>query len=75
MHKNEIRYLFDDELKEVFKECVKYLVERDILLPLSEDDIYQYIQSVDMDKAIKIEEFAKERQYHLKEVCDDTRYK
>ena len=38
MHKNEIRYLFDDELKEVFKECVKYLVERDILLPLSEDD-------------------------------------
>ena len=75
MHKNEIRYLFDDELKEVFKECVKYLVERDILLPLSEDDIYQYIQSVDMDKAIKIEEFAKERQYHLKEVSDDIRYK
>lgn len=75
MHKNEIRYLFDDELKEVFKECVKYLVERDILLPLSEDDIYQYIQSLDMDKAIKIEEFAKERQHHLKEVYNDARYK
>ena len=75
MHKNEIRYLFDDDLKEVFKECVKYLIERDILLPLSEDDIYQYIQSVDMDKAIKIEQFAKERQYHLKEVYNDARYK
>ena len=75
MHINEIRYLFDDDLKEVFKECVKYLVERDILLPISEDDIYQYIQSVDMDKAIKIEEFTKERQYHLKEVYDDVRYK
>ena len=75
MHKNEIRYLFDDELKEVFKECVKYLLERDILLPLSDDDIYQYIQSVDMDKAIKIEQFAKERQYHLKEVYNDARYK
>ena len=75
MHKNEIRYLFDDDLKEVFKECVKYLIERDILLPLSEDDIYQYIQSVDMDKAIKIEEFAKERQCHLKEVYNDGRYK
>ena len=75
MHKNEIRYLFDNDLKEVFKECVKYLVERDILLPLSEDDIYQYIQSVDMDKAIKIEEFAKKRQHHLKEVYDDARYK
>ena len=75
MHKNEIRYLFDDELKEVFKECVKYLIERDILLPLSEDDINQYIQSVDMDKAIKIEQFAKERQYHLKEVYNDARYK
>lgn len=75
MHKNEIRYLFDDELKEVFKECVKYLVERDILLPLSEDDIYQFIQSVDMDEAIKIEEFAKERQHHLKEVYNDARYK
>lgn len=75
MHINEIRYLFDDDLKEVFKECVKYLVERDILLPLSEDDIYQYIQSVDMDKAIKIEEFAKERQRHLKEVYNDARYK
>ena len=72
MHKNEIRYLFDDELKEVFKECVKYLVERDILLPLSEDDIYQYIQSVDMNKAIKSEQFAKERQQHLKEVCNDV---
>ena len=75
MHINEIRYLFDNDLKEVFKESVKYLVERDILLPLSEDDIYQYIQSVDMDKAIKIEEFAKERQHHLKEVYDDARYK
>lgn len=74
MHINEIRYLFDDELKEVFKECVKYLVERDILLPLSDVDIYQYIQSVDMDKAIKIEELAKERQCYLKEVYDDTRY-
>ena len=75
MHKNEIRYLFDDDLKEVFKECVKYLIERDILLPLSEDDIYQNIQSVDMDKAIKIEQFAKERQHHLKEVYNDARYK
>ena len=75
MHINEIRYLFDDDLKEVFKECVKYLIERDILLPLSEDDIYQYIQSVDMDKAIKIEELAKERQRHLKEVYNDGRYK
>ena len=75
MHKNEIRYLFDDELKEVFKECVKYLLERDILLPLSEDDINQYIQSVNMNKAIKIEEFAKERQHHLKEVYNDARYK
>ena len=75
MHKNEIRYLFDDDLKEVFKECVKYLIERDILLPLSEDDIYQYIQSVDMDNAIKIEEFSKERQRHLKEVYNDERYK
>ena len=75
MHKNEIRYLFDDELKEVFKECVKYLVERDILLPLSEDDIYQFIQSVNMDEAIKIEEFAKERQHHLKEVYNDAQYK
>ena len=75
MHINEIRYLFDDDLKEVFKECVKYLIERDILLPLSEDDIHQYIQSVDMDKAIKIEEFAKERQHRLKEVYNDGRYK
>ena len=75
MHKNEIRYLFDDDLKEVFKECVKYLIERDILLPLSEDDIYQYIQSVDMIEAIKIEEFAKERQYYLNEAYNDERYK
>ena len=72
MHINEIRYLFDNDLKEVFKECVKHLVERDILLPLSEDDINQYIQSVNMNKAIKIEEFAKERQHHLKEVCNDV---
>ena len=75
MHKNEIRYLFDNDLKEVFKECVKRLVERDILLPLSEDDIYQFIQSVDMYKAIKIEEFAKERQYYLNEAYNDERYK
>lgn len=75
MHKNEIRYLFDNDLKEVFKECVKHLVERDILLPLSEDDIYKFIQSVDMNDAIKIEEFAKERQHHLKEVYTDEQYK
>lgn len=71
MHKNEIRYLFDNDLKEVFKECVKCLVERDILLPLSEDDIYRFIQSVDMDEAIKIEEFAKERQHYLNEVYNN----
>ena len=75
MHKNEIRYLFDNDLKEVFKECVKRLVERDILLPLSEDDIYQFIQSVDMNEAIKIEEFAKERQYYLNATYNDARYK
>ena len=75
MHKNEIRYLFDNDLKEVFKECTKRLFERDILLPLSEDDIYQFIQSVDMNEAIKIEEFAKERQHHLKEVYNDEQYK
>ena len=71
MHINEIRYLFDDDLKEVFKECVKRLVERDILLPLSEDDIYQFIHSVDMNEAIKIEEFAKERQYYLNAVYNN----
>ena len=30
MHKNEIRYLSDDDLREVFKECTKRLFERDI---------------------------------------------
>ena len=75
MHKNEIRYLSDDDLREVFKECTKRLFERGIKLPISEDDIYQFVQSVDMYKAIKIEEFAKERQHHLNEVCNDTRYK
>ena len=75
MHKNEIRYLSDDDLREVFKECVKHLVERDILLPLSEDDIYRFIQSVDMNEVIKIEEFAKERQYYLNAAYNNERYK
>ena len=65
MHKNEIRYLSDDDLGEVFNECVKHLFERGIKLPLSENDIYRFIQSVYMDEAIKIEEFAKERQCYL----------
>ena len=75
MHKNEIRYLSDDDLREVFKECVKRLVERDILLPISEDDIHQFIQSVDMIEAIKIEEFAKERQYYLNTAYGNEQYK
>ena len=75
MHINEIRYLFDNDLKEVFKECIKYLVERDIKLPLSEDDIWQFVHSLDMDEAIKIEEFAKERQYYLNKAYNDEKYK
>ncbi len=71
MHKNEIRYLSDDDLREVFKECTKRLFERGIKLPISEDDIYQFIQSVDMDEVIKIEEFFKERQYYLNEMYNN----
>lgn len=66
MHKNEIRYLSDDDLREVFKECTKRLFERGIKLPLSEDDVWKYIQSVDMIEAIDIEEAAQGRQNHLK---------
>ena len=66
MHKNEIRYLSDDDLREVFKECTKRLFERGIKLPLSEDDVWKYIQSVDMIEAIDIEEAAQGRQKHLK---------
>jgi len=65
MHKNEIRYLSDDDLREVFKECTKYLFERDIKLPLSEDDVWKYIQTVSNIEAIDIEEAAKGRQNHL----------
>ena len=75
MHKNEIRYLSDDDLREVFKECTKCLFERGIKLPISEDDIYQFIQSVDMDEAIKIEEFSKERQCYLNGEYNNERYK
>lgn len=66
MHKNEIRYLSDDDLREVFKECTKRLFERDIKLPLSEDDVWKYIQTVSNIEAIDIEEAAKGRQNHLK---------
>ena len=65
MHINEIRYLSDNDLREVFKECTKYLFERDIKLPLSEHDVWKYIQSVDMIEAIDIEDAAVARQDHL----------
>ena len=65
MHINEIRYLSDDDLREVFKECTKCLLAKDIKLPLSEDDVWKYIQSVDMIEAIDIEEAAIGRQNHL----------
>lgn len=65
MHKNEIRYLSDEDLGEVFKECTKRLFERGIKLPLSEDDVWKYIQSVDMIEAIDIEEATQGRQKHL----------
>lgn len=65
MHINEIRYLSDNDLREVFKECTKRLFERGIKLPLSEDDVWKYIQSVDMIEAIDIEEAAKGIQNHL----------
>ena len=66
MHINEIRYLSDDTLREVFKECTKHLFERDIKLPLSEDDVWKYIQTVSNIEAIDIEEAAVGRQDHLK---------
>ena len=65
MHKNEIRYLSDDDLREGFKECTKRLFERGIKLPLSEDDVWKYIQSVDMIEAIDIEDAAVARRDHL----------
>ena len=68
MHINEIRYLSDDDLREVFKECTKHLFERDIKLPLSEDDVWKYIQSVEMIEAIDIEEAAIGRQNHLQAI-------
>ena len=75
MHKNEIRYLSDDDLREVFKECVKHLFERGIKLPLSEDDFWKYIQSANMIEAIDIEEAAKERQYYLNVTYGNEQYK
>ena len=66
MHINEIRYLSDDTLREVFKECTKYLFERDIKLPLSEHDVWKYIQTVSNIEAIDIEDAAVGRQDHLK---------
>jgi hypothetical protein len=66
MHINEIRYLSDDELREVFKECTKQLFERDIKLPLSEHDVWKYIQTVSNIEAIDIEDAAVARQDHLK---------
>ena len=65
MHINEIRYLSDDDLREVFEECTKYIFERDIKIPLSEDDVWKYIQSVDMIEAIDIEDAAVARRDHL----------
>ena len=65
MRINEIRYLSDDDLREVFKECTKYLFAKDIKLPLSEHDVWKYIQSVDMIEAIDIEDAAVARQDHI----------
>ena len=65
MHINEIRYLSDDDLREVFKECTKCLFAKDIKLPLSEHDVWKYIQSVDMIEAIDIEDAAVARQDHI----------
>ena len=58
MHINEIRYLSDDDLREVFKECTKHLFERDIKLPLSVHDVWRYIQTVSNIEAIDIEDAA-----------------
>ena len=56
MHINEIRYLSDDTLREVFKECTKNLFERDNKLPLSEHDVCKYIHTVSNIEAIDIED-------------------
>lgn len=66
MHINEIRYLSDDSLIEVFKECTKNLFERNIKLPLSEHDVLRYIQTISNVEAIDIEDAVVDRQNHLK---------
>lgn len=68
MHINEIRYLSDDDLREVFKECTKHLFSRDIKLPLSVHDVWRYIQTVSNIEAIDIEDAAVGRQDHLKAI-------
>ena len=65
MHKNEIRYLSDDELREVFKETLKHIESRNIDIEIPIDMLCKQIDKLDFDHSIDIEEATKLRQLHL----------
>lgn len=65
MHKNEIRYLSDNELGEVFKETLKHIESRNIDIELPMNMLYKQIDKLDFDHSIDIEEAVKLRQLHL----------